>query len=428
MSTNSSNTNTILETTLSNTYKKKLFNKDPPLGFRKTKKINKKINKIELINILYNSNDFKEIVEKLKNFYKNNIDNDKFLKYEKQFIPFDKNMQGRSGSIVGYLKDKPKSVLKIYYLKNNIDVKKLIYYDNCIELNNKFNEIFMNLLFKYIKYLPNISEIEIKKVKKHILEIEDYGFGNDSYYIVMPLVGIKYIDINITNQKTYFMTNLTNIMKINHTPFLKKAFNENNSKILKLYDEFMYNSLSSLFKALKILQKKINYINSDCKFDNIFLKSHKNTTSKFNELREYGFVIDYILLLSDLEKSNITINNNKFISYYGQKIPYFISGLGGYKLIRDVRHLCDLKMEKLCPKLIINDFDILCIIIQLYINFLNININFLNYIPKINELHKEFLSINHTDYQKLVNILIKGKYNLEKYLPFKLSRILTKLC
>ena len=389
---------------------------------KKTKK-NNKTNQNLLIDILYNTPKPTEIVNKLKDFYKTNIDNEKFLKYEKEFVLFDKNVQGKSGSIVGYLKNKPQSVLKVHYLKTDID--KLIYYDGCIELNNKFNEIFMNVILNNIKYLPNFTSKEVKEVKKHILEIEDYGFGNNSYYILMPLIGINYVD---ESNKKHFMTNLKDIMNLNHSYFLKKVLKENNNKMLNLYDEFLLDSLSSLFNVFNILQKNLNYINADSKLDNIFIKSQKNTKSKFNKLREYGFVIDYILLLTDLEKSIITINNNKFITYYDQNIPYFIAVLGGYKIMRNVRHTCKFKITDICPKLISNDFDILCIIIDLYIRLININENILTNLPKTNKLHEQFLSIKNKDFEKLVKILIKEKYNLNSGLSLKLSKIITKFC
>ena len=396
-------------------------------SLKRTKKNSKnsKKNQNILIDILYNTSLSKEIVNKLRDFYKTHIDNEKFLNYEKNFVPFDKSIQGKSGSIVGYLKNKPESVLKVHYLKTNIN--KLIYYNNCIELNNKFNEIFMNVIFKNIKYLPNFTSKEVKEVKKHIIEIEDYGFGNDSYYILMPLVGMNYIDKN-NKDKKHFMTNLTDIMNLNHLPFFKKALNENNTEMLSLYDEFLAESLSSLFNVFKILQKNLNYINADSKLDNIFIKSQKNTKSKFNKLREYGFIIDYILLLSDLEKSIITINNNKFLTYYDKNVPYFIAVLGGFKLIRNLRHSCNFKITKICPKLIIDDLDILCIIIDLYTRFININENFLNNLSKTNQLHKQFLSIKNKDFEKLVKILINGKYNFKSGMSLKLSKIITKIC
>ena len=398
-------------------------------SLKRTKKNNKnnKNNKNEklLIDILYNTLMPNKIIDTLIDFYKTHIDNEKFLKYKKEFVPFNESIQGKSGSIVGYLKNKPESVLKVHYLKTN--ASKLIYYDNCIELNNKFNEIFMNLIFKNIKYLPNFTSKEIKEVKKHILEIEDYGFGDDSYYILMPLVGINYVD---KYHKKHFMTNLKDMMNLNHTPFLKKALNENNIEMLSLYDEFLVDSLSSLFNIFKILQKHLNYINADSKLDNVFIKYQKNTTKKFNKLRKYGFIIDYILLLSDLEKSIITINNNKFLTYYDKNIPYFIAVLGGYKLTRNVRHSCNFKMANICPKLIIDDFDILCIIIDLYTRFININENFLNNIPKTLQLHKQFLSIKNKNFEKLVKILINDKYNfnLNSGISLKLSKIITKIC
>ena len=401
------------------------------LSLKRTKKnsinsINTQTNSNVFVNILYNTPSSIEIINKLKYFYKTNIDNKKFLKYEKAFITFDKSIQGKSGSIVGYLKNKPDSVLKVHYLKTNIN--KLIYYDGCVQLNNKFNEIFMNIIFKNIEYFPNFTSNEVKEVKKHILEIEDYGFGNSSYYILMPLVGMNYIDKNNKNKK-HFMTNLKDVMNLNHSPFLKKALKENNTEMLDLFDEFLAESLSSLFNVFKILQKNLNFVNGDAKLANIFIKSQKNTKSKFNKLREYGFVIDYGLLLADLEKVNITINNNKFLTYPNFKnIPEILIKLAGVRLINKIRHSCDVKMNKLCPNLTINDYDILCIIIDFYTRFLKIDINFINYFSKTNELYKQFLSISDINYNKLIKILKKGDYNLNSKVAPQLSRILTKIC
>jgi hypothetical protein len=394
---------------------------------KRTKK-NSKINQNFLVDILYNTQKPTEIVDKLRDFYKTHIDNEKFLKYEKEFVPFDKSVQGKSGSIVGYLKNKPESVLKVHYLKTNID--KLIYYDGCVELNNKFNEVFMNLLFKNIKYLPNFTSKEVKEVKKHILEIEDFGFGNNSYYILMPLVGLEYIEENNKNKnKKHFITNVRDMINLNHIPFLKKALDENNTEILKLYDEFIAESLYSLFNVFKILQKNLNYINADAKLENIFIKSQKNTKSKFNKLREYGIQIDYVLLLSDLEKSRINIENLKFLTYDNYNfIPNFIVKFIGYQMIRSVRHSCNFKMTKICPKLILNDFDILCLIIDLYTRLIRIDENFLNNTPKITELYKKFLSIKDIDYKKLVKILTENKYNLNTTITRKISKIITQIC
>ena len=221
-----------------NNIKSKLLKKSKrnTLGYnsktKKTKKNNKN-NKTKnlLVNILYNTKNPDEIVDKLRNFYKTYIDNEKFLKYEKEFVSFDKSIQGKSGSIVGYLKNNPKLVLKIHYFKTNLN--KLIYYDKCIQFNNKFNEIFMNILFKNIKYLPNFSISEKNEVKKYILEIKDYGFSDNSFYIINPLIGINYID---KSNKKYFITNLRDIMNINHSLFLKKDLNVKNMKIIELYD------------------------------------------------------------------------------------------------------------------------------------------------------------------------------------------------
>ena len=62
----------------------------------------------------------------------------------------------------------------------------------------------------------------------------------------------------------------------------------------------------------------------------------------------------------------------------------------------------------------------------MYSKFIKIDETFLNNIPKINELYKNFLSIKHNDFEKLKTILINAKYN--KLNGLKFSKILTKIC
>jgi hypothetical protein len=377
--------------------------------------------KDELINIVYNTLDSKIIVYSLRDLFLTNVNNEKFIKYKNDLIPFSKNIQGKSGAVVGYLKDMPNSVIKIHYFKKNIS--NLIYQNkNCVVFNANYNEIFINILLHNIKDLPNFSSSEIIAVKKHLLEIEDYGIGNNGSYIITPLVGMTYE----TDNKLYHMNTFYDIIKLNHTPFLKQLLDEQNNELLNLYDEFLSIKLNELFNVFRILQKNMNYINSDSKLNNIFIKFTKNKNIKFEKLKQYGFVIDFILLLSDLDKSLIHINDNKFLTAYDKFVPYFIAVLFGYKITRNIRHTCKLKINDICPNIIINDFDILCIIIDLYRNLLKINLNILNYIPKTHDLHKTYLSITELNFKKLLNHLQNTKYRYRTSL--QLSKDVNKIC
>lgn len=111
----------------------------------------------------------------------------------------------------------------------------------------------------------------------------------------MNKIGIDY------NNK--LLTNLFEILINNHIPILKKAIKNNDLKILEIYNKFIVSLLSDYSRVLLVLQKYINYINTDVKLNNVFIKSVKNENPLYNKLRDQGFLIDFIVIVADLDKS-----------------------------------------------------------------------------------------------------------------------------
>ncbi len=361
-------------------------------------------------NILFKSKNMNEVISEMRNLYINSIDNIKYEKYSKFFVPYN-NMGGRSGGIIGYLSNNVNTVMKIHLLKknelNNNPLARTSDIDKCFFINNKFTEVLMNLILNNIEYFANINSSDKMIVKKHILELYDYGFTDKIFYITMPLIGFDYIDQKTKKHK--YLTNLKELFLHNHLPILSKAFIDGDLNTFKLYDTFLSNSLNGYILAIKILQKHFNYINTDTKLDNIFIKYEKNEDESLNPLREKGLLIDCVFLLTDLEKSIIEINDYKIVTDHNkltkiyERLLNFVNRGFTYK----VRHNCDFsKFNSICKGISIYDFDILIVIIDLYINLLRNIGNVFDYLPLTNNLINKSLNLDVYKFNILKNLLI----------------------
>jgi hypothetical protein len=207
-----------------------------------------------LFNILLNNKgNVDYTIDKLKTYYIKHINIDKFDKYKNNFVSFDQKKQGFSGSVVGYLSNDQNTVIKFHNFQFT-DIEKFINNtDNvCLKIDNKINEIIMNIILKNIKYIPKITDVEVKKINKHILPITDYGFSEKGVFITMPKVGFM-----IDNQ---FITNLGELLKYNHLKIIKNIEKENVKEIIDLYNDFLITMFNQYFSVIQILQKRINFI------------------------------------------------------------------------------------------------------------------------------------------------------------------------
>ena len=139
--------------------------------------------------ILFKSDNIDQIVSNMQDLYMNKIDNMKYESYASHFIPYS-GIAGKSGAVLGSLSNQVNMVMKMNTIKKSEIGESLLIKGSksgkCILVNNKFNEVLMNLIFKNIEYFSNINSTEKKLIKKHILEIDDYGFTEKTFYITMP--------------------------------------------------------------------------------------------------------------------------------------------------------------------------------------------------------------------------------------------------
>lgn len=281
------------------------------------------------------------------------------------------NLKGYSGSFIAI--NKSNSILKIYKKKLKLNYKDE---KTCTYLSPIINEIIVNLVLNNLDKLTKISNRELNFVNKHIIKLNKYGIYNDLQYLSMEKIGFVY------NNK--YMTNLYDILFENHYNWLVK--NHNDDELISLYDKMICNKFKEIFKVIKILQKHINYINSDIKFVNIFIKE---TELKNNKLTKSGCLNNFILLISDLDKTSIKLNDmNTLIPNYNyllkKKIMKYRYNCFNYKLFN-------------CSTLTLYDYD-----------FLAFTFNFLLFILNLEKKHK--IKIVHKF--KLTNKLFKDTLNL----------------
>jgi hypothetical protein len=379
--------------------------------------------------ILFKSDNIDQIVSNMQDLYVNSIDNMKYELYKSHFIPYN-DIGGKSGAVLGSLSNQVNMIMKMNTLKKSEMGESLLIKGSksgkCILVNNKFNEVLINLIFKNIEHFSNINSIEKKLIKKHILEIDDYGFTEKTFYITMPLIGFNYT--NPITKKEKYLTNMRELLVNNHIPHLKNIFSSDDKSIMELYDSFMANSLKGYIMVLKIFQKHLKYINNDTKLNNVFIRHVKKKNPELNPLRNRGIVVDFVPLLSDLEKSIIEVNGYKIITYSNSPRKTKILKVLDIGLIYKVRYECESSFTKVCQKLSIYDFDILLLVFDFYILLLSEIRNIFDYLPLTNQLIMNELNLNEIQFVVLKNLLINGKYKIGMGGSFHLGEIIKKYC
>ena len=367
---------------------------------------------------LFKSTNYETARDILRKIFINlQISETQFDEIYKQVIPFNKS--GHSGAIIGSLQNNKQNVIKIFTDKLNINNSFIIF--DCLKISNRFNEIFINYLLTNLNNIIQIQQDAYKKIKKHIIPILDYGICNKGSYIVIPLIGITN---NTTGQyKNKLITNLRELLEFNHNEFILKALNENRNDILEEYDKFMSEKIKDYFKVLKILQKYLKYLNSDVKLTNVFIKKDNTSTNKL--LNDWGFITDFVLILSDLEKSSININNLRITTETRSHLKIMLAKLIKKGLIYDIRYGCDILLKS-CKKIDFFDIDILTFIIDYYAFMLRINYNFINEMHNIFNTMNTFININILNVT--IKLLTEGKYKIDKHYSYIIGNILQKIC
>jgi len=380
---------------------------------------------ISISRTLFLSKNYIQARDLLKIFYNIILISDaNFKEISNSIIPFGK--LGHSGSKIGISRNNSNQVIKLFL--NKIDINTEIIVQDCLKISNRFNEIFINFIITHLDKLISIPPNEFKKVKYHSLPLLDYGISNLGSYITIPLIGLAEHPYTNTNPGK-FITNLRELLELNHKEYLERAFKENRNDILEEYDKFMAIKIAEYIDVIRILQNRLTYFNSDIKLTNIFIKKdnkkYNNITTKEKTLEDWGFITNFKCIISDLEKSSIVINELKITTLPRSQLKITIARLIDKGLIYDLRYGCKMEMKK-CPMLDIMDIDILTLIIDYYAFMLRINSEFISRMSIIKTMFKKYIESNLLN--EIQVILEKGKYKIDKNYSYIIGNILQTLC
>lgn len=293
----------------------------------------------------------------------------------------------------------------------------------CYKLPSLLNEILLNIIITYHKEFKNsenetTSDRIIDKIGDNINKLEDIYYDGENLFIITKYLGVhEGIDKDI---KTY--TNLKDILLRNNS-ILKSYIIENIKDVNELlfqYDKFLkkyiYNPIIIL---LKYYYNKFEFIHTDFKLDNIFIKAYKYNfdklvTKEFKILREKGLFIDFKPILADFDKSRIKINN---IDYTPKrelinKLLKRIDKIAG--IANDVRYNCNIKLgDTRCIDLSTEKYDILCmfsnilfLLHQIFPNGTNSTEKIIMHFPSLIEYlaRKETLSFDYSTIKYMINL------------------------
>ena len=334
-----------------------------------------------------------DIINEIITYLKNNIDNDKINSLYKKIKFFNKDKIGRSGALIGMIKINGKEyIIKIFKLDKSL--KYNYKYDNktkCIKIYYPFNELIVNTIFANMKtFLSNIDYIKYKsRYNKFIIPLKDIGLSDKYSYMINAKIGINY--------KTHYLTNLKDIIIISYIPNILDCIKDNDTKTIDIFFKKFTNILKKYFKCIQFLNEKLNYINTDMKCDNVFIKKNNNKSLK-------NFITNYTPLISDLDKATLKINNVLILpveDYMFERILKTNKGIGSK--IFEMRYNCN-RNTLLCNRFKPYLYDIIMLIIYIYIilyKYLYIKLNI-----KIKDYYK-FLNIFNDFFKKTLNITDK---------------------
>lgn len=344
------------------------------------------------------------------------FDNEKYSRIMEQLRPFPGIKLGRSGAVVGTLSNMPNAVIKAFRGSANPLTKKTS--SKCIQINNHFNEIYMNLLITRLPELMKLTIRETKILREHTMQLLDYGASSSGSYIIMPMVGIK-------GPEGQLLTNLREVFMNNHAPLLRMA----SSEILLAYDSYISKRIKEYMDCLQLLWRHLNYVNSDTKLTNVFIRKLDKPLRDHDAkvLRDAGFLVDFELLLSDLEKSSIMLNGVHINTYPSSMLKIRAAKLVGKDLIYNIRHDCsDAKFKRVCGG---NDralFDYLMFFIDIGALMIRISPKILDFLPKYMDIVKNIIGETNSGIYK--TMLEHEHYVIDKRYGYYLNNIITKFC
>lgn len=369
--------------------------------------------------------DVEKTVSNLRNLYRQQITTEsdsKFQTYLAKFKPFDSNVQGRSGSIVGTLSDMPNIVMKIDYYKKRTKPEELIISskDKCLMIDNRINEIFANIILSSPSKELGFTGPESTNLKKYFLPVIDSGFTNQGSYLLIPLVGIE-----LQNGK--YITNLKELLE-QHLKIISK---NNNPKIKELYGQFLVEKLSKFFSVLEIMQKKLNFVSTDLKLGNIFIRKTTKISKKFSELDKIGLITNFDLLFTDLEKTVYNVNGIDVLTIPNNSSKDKILKILGYDLLKLIRHQCGFDYNKFCKKTRLYDYDKMMVMINILTTIRKYHKSYFKYLVSGNSNYMSFfrktLRLSDKDEKQILKIINQPHIYPEGY-STSLNIIIAKFC
>lgn len=325
-------------------------------------------------------------------FFINNFNPERLKEVKKNMISFTNH--SRSSAIIGFYIDDTlkntdsKNVVKLYKYTN----KTFKLRNDCYLLSTIINEIFINLVITY-PYIFNtkINKNDfIKNIKPNINYITEIGNDNEHVYFMT-----KYLNVYDKNKNINY-NNLYDLIKENHIHYLKLMKNQPHFKlILKTYENFMINEIIEPFvTVLKYYQKHFNFVHTDLKLDNIFVKKIKQSKD-YQLLKTENIIIDFTPILADFDKSRLNLDKISILPKrrFKNKIVKIFPNIVG--IIDDVRYNCLVKFgTDKCQLFNLYDFDILCFMICFNFLLFEIVDDIADYFPKLTSYWMKELKID----------------------------------
>ena len=344
--------------------------------------------------------------------------------------------KGVSGAQIAIININNKDhILKYYKLKEK---SKQISDNNkkCIRFYFPINELIINTIITNThKFLTETQKTIFyeKKYNQHILKIKDLGIYDNKSYIINEKVGFQV--------EGKYATSLDDLLDYSIIPLLNKNFE--NNQVIDAVLNLLIKKLENLFECNKFLNKNLGYVHSDLNCKNVFIKNN-NSNNKFS--KTINLPKDFILLVSDLDKSTLRINNTTILPYPGNILESKISQMylgSRFKNIYEMRYQC-MRNLNLCNRFKSYHFDRYTLLYDIYIKlyqkvyqkqrkYMVLTLDdFFNKFTKFKIFTKKTLNLkNDTEFKLFYSRINKSvllKFKKEPKLSFHINAILYNFC
>jgi len=267
---------------------------------------------------------------------------------------FGQNKQGYSGARIGFIKHKNKNcIIKLNKKPKNLSYKTK---GNCIYLHYAINELFITYIINNIHLFTNSQKLKKIQLDNYIVKNYSIGVLDNDVYTISEKIGIQ--------QGNNYNTNLDDLFRNNFIPYIKNLNEKDYQKNLNKLLVFLTQKLKTYFDIMKILNTTIGFVHSDLKLENVFIK-------QTNEKSNPDFISNVNLLVSDLDKSNIRLNNVKILPDTSLgTISKALIKRSRIKYTHNFRYEC-LNDPNFCHNFKEYHFDRLCVLINIYIILYN---------------------------------------------------------